>query len=69
MEENTTQEISHFLILFEKELRYLCSSRANLQGPDIEEAIKGITFQPIQSEPSKKKQVKPSLRRKQCLLL
>ncbi|MDR0392851.1 MAG: hypothetical protein LBH52_01300 [Puniceicoccales bacterium] len=68
MGENTTQEISHFLILFEQELRHLCSGRANLQSPDIEEAIKGITFQPIQSQPSKGP-AKQISKRKQCLLL
>jgi hypothetical protein len=68
MRENAIQKMSHFLILFENELRHLCSGRANLQSPDIEEAIKGITFQPIQSQPSKGS-AKQISKRKQCLLL
>ncbi|MDR0647049.1 MAG: hypothetical protein LBF43_01265 [Puniceicoccales bacterium] len=68
MNENITQEMSHFLILFEKELRHLCSGRANLQSPDIEEAIKGVTFQLIQSQ-SSKGPAKQISKRKQCLLL
>ncbi|MDR2396767.1 MAG: hypothetical protein LBD69_02865 [Puniceicoccales bacterium] len=56
MGESTTQEISNFLNLFEEDLQNLC---LDLQYADVEQAIKGITFQSIQSKP----------KQKQCLLL
>jgi hypothetical protein len=55
MGKGDTQEVGNFLNLFEEELKNLCP---DLQYADVEQAIKGITFQPI----SKLKQT-------QCLLL
>jgi hypothetical protein len=71
MEETTMQEIRDFVILFEKELCDMCGPRTtpNFENTDLTKAIKGITFQPIQSEPSKQKQVKSSFKRKQCTLI
>ncbi|MDR0755541.1 MAG: hypothetical protein LBE99_01330 [Puniceicoccales bacterium] len=70
MGEGTTQEISHFLILFEKELCDMCGPRTvpNFEDIDLVKAIKGITFQSIQSQPSKGP-AKQISKRKQCLLL
>ncbi|MDR2769813.1 MAG: hypothetical protein LBB19_04695 [Puniceicoccales bacterium] len=59
------QEINTFLNLFEQELGTLCP---DLQYVDVKEAIKGITFQLIQSQPSIR-QAKLSSGQKQCLLL
>jgi glycyl-tRNA synthetase (class II) len=59
------QKINNFLNLFEQELGTLCP---DLQYVDVEEAINGITFQPIQSQLSKGS-AKQISKRKQCLLL
>jgi hypothetical protein len=70
MDDRTTREMRDFLNLFEIDLCNMCGPGTvpNFEDIDLTKAIKGITFQPIQSQPSKGP-AKQISKRKQCLLL